>query len=57
MIKMIQITTLFVMNQGNANEILRAFQQQYTKRKIIGVSMVPTEPGGWFMTITYEVNL
>ena len=53
---MVQIATVFAMNQGNANELLRTFQREYPKRKIIGISMVPTEPGGWFMTITYEIE-
>ena len=53
---MTQITTLFALNQGNANELLRKFERDYPKRKIIGVSMVPTEPGGWFMTITYNIE-
>ena len=53
---MTQIAVVFVMNQGNANEMLRAFQYQYPKRKIIGVSMVPTDPGGWFMTVTYQIE-
>ena len=46
-----------VMNTGHANEILRDYSRLYPKRKIIGVSMVPVEfSGGWFMTITYEVE-
>ena len=53
---MIQIETIYVINQGDANEILRAFQRQNPKRKIIGVSMTPASfPGGWFMTVTYEI--
>ncbi len=55
---MIQIDVRPVLNQGQANEILRDYSHLYPKRKIIGVSMVPIDfPGGWFMTITFEVNL
>lgn len=55
---MIQINTLFVLNQGEANERLRAFQRDNPKRKILNVSMTSaTYPGGWFMTIVYEVNI
>jgi len=53
---MIQIQVIPVQNQGHANEILRAYSQNYPKRKIIGVSMIPVDfPGGWFMTVTYEI--
>lgn len=56
--RIIQIQTLPVQNQGKANEILREYQKEYPKRKIIGISMSPCEfPGGWFMTITYEVEI
>ena len=55
---MIQVHVESVINQGRANEILREYPKLYPKRKIIGVSMVPTDfPGGWFMTITYEVKV
>ena len=55
---MIQIHLQPVLNQGVANEILRDYPKLYPKRKIIGVSMTPVDfPGGWFMTITYEVNI
>lgn len=55
---MIQIQVLPVVNTGQANEILRDYSKSYPKRKIINVSMSPIEyPGGWFMTITYEVNI
>ena len=54
---MTQIEVRPVTNQGQANEILRDYPRLYPKRQIIGVSMVPIEyPGGWFMTITYEVK-
>ena len=53
---MIQIQVIPVQNQGHANEILRAYSQNYPKRIIIGVSMIPVDfPGGWFMTVTYEI--
>jgi len=55
---MIQIQVIPVQNQGHANEILRSYQREYPKRKIVGISMTPVDfPGGWFMTITYEVDL
>ena len=54
---MIQIQVIPVNNQGHANEILREYTNMYPKRKIIGVSMYPVEfPGGWFMTVTYEIG-
>ena len=53
---MIQIQVIPVPNQGKANEILRDYPKLYPKRKIIGVSMQSVDfPGGWFMTITFEV--
>ena len=53
---MIQIQVIPVQNQGHANEILRAYSQKKKKKKIIGVSMTPVDfPGGWFMTVTYEI--
>lgn len=56
--RIIQIQILPIQNQGKANEILREYQKEYPKRKIIGISMTPCEfPGGWFMTITYEVEI
>ena len=55
---MIQIDVRPILNSKEANEILRDYPRLYPKRKIIGVSMTPIDfPGGWFMTITYEVNL
>ena len=55
---MVQIHTEFVINQAKANEFLREFQRNFPKRKIIGISMFPVEvPGGWFMTISYEINM
>lgn len=53
-----QIQVEPVLNQGKANELLRDYSRLYPKRKIIGVSMAPCEfPGGWFMTIIYEVEI
>ncbi len=55
---MIQIEIIPVLNQGKANEFLREYSRLYPKRKIIGVNIIPCEfPGGWFMTITYEVDI
>ena len=54
---MIQIAIGFVSNGGDANEKLRTFQRENPKRKIIGVSCAPVEPFGFFMTITYEIDM
>lgn len=54
---MIQIAIGFVNNGGDANEKLRIFQKENPQRKIIGVSCSPVEPAGFFMTITYEVDM
>ena len=54
---MIQIAIGFVKNSGEANEKLRAFQRENPQRKIINVSCAPTDPYGFFITITYEVNI
>ena len=53
---MIQIEVIPVNNTSKANEALRLYQTTFPKRKIIGVSMVPNDYG-WFMTITYEINI
>lgn len=54
---MIQVQVQPVLNQGKANEILRDYPRLYPKRKIINISMIPCDfPGGWFMTIMYEVE-
>ena len=50
-----QIATGFVLDGKDANEKLRTFQKDYPQRKIIGVSITPNEPMGWFMTITYNI--
>ena len=53
-----QIELCFVSNSADANNQLRQFQLTYPKRKIIGVSMLPTDlPMGYFMTITYQVEV
>lgn len=53
-----QIELRFVSNSADANNQLRQFQLTYPKRKIIGVSMLPTDlPMGYFMTITYQVEV
>lgn len=54
---MIQVAIGFVLNGGDANEKLRKFQRENPQRKIIGVFCAPAEPQGFFMTITYEVNV
>ena len=53
---MIQIDIIAVNNTSHANEILREYQRNFPKRKIVNISMVPNDYG-WFMTITYEVIL
>lgn len=46
------------MNQAQANEELRSFERNFPKRKIMNVEMEPVEwPGGWFMTIVYDVEI
>lgn len=56
--KVTQIQVEPVLNPGKANELLRSYPQLYPKRKIINISMTPIEyPGGWFMTIVYEVDI
>ena len=50
-----QIAIGFVLDGKDANEKLRIFQLENPQRKIIGVSMAPNEPSGWFMTITYNI--
>lgn len=54
---MIQVAIGFVANSGDANEKLRTFQRENPKRKIINVSIAPQEPHGFFMTITYDVEV
>ena len=39
------------------NETLRLFQTEHPKCKIIGVSAAPADTCGYFVTITYELNL
>ena len=53
---MIQIDIFSANSTGHANELLREYQRVFPKRKIIGVSMVPNDYG-WFVTVTYEVNI
>ena len=54
---MVQIEITVVQNQGKANEYLRAYARLYPKRKIINISMASCDyPGGWYMTIAYEVE-
>ena len=54
---MIQVAIGFVLNSGDANEKLRAFQRENPQREIIGVSCAPAEPTGFFMTIAYNVEV
>ncbi len=52
---MIQTAIGFVINSGDANEKLRAFQRENPQREIISVSCAPVDPFGYFMTITYKI--
>lgn len=54
--KITQLEVIHTLNQGKANEYLRAYALNYPKREIISTCMVPTEPGGWFLTITYNIE-
>lgn len=53
---MTQVATALVTSSGEANEMLRAFERNYPKRKIIGVSYSSAGPWGWFMTVTYIIE-
>jgi len=53
---MTQIAIAFITKSGEANEMLRAFRQNYPKRQIIGVSLSDADPWGWFMTVTYIIE-
>lgn len=52
----VQIYTDYVLNTPDANLKLRNFQKVFPQREIIGVSMTPTTPDGWFMIITYKIK-
>lgn len=54
---MIQIAIGLVRNSGEANEKLRIFQRENPQRKIVGVSCAPADPYGFFITITYEIDV
>ena len=54
---LIQIAVAHTLNTGDANEKLRAFQRENPNREIIGVNMVPADPGGWFMTVSYKIQI
>lgn len=53
---MVQIDLRPVTHAGAANQILQQYPIDYPKRKVLSVCMVP-ETHGWFMTITYEINM
>lgn len=53
----IQIELTFVSNSADANNQLRLFQMRFLNRKVIGVSLAPNDPAGYFMTITYEMEV
>lgn len=54
---MIQIATGLYNSTNDINEALRLFQKQFPNRQIVNVSINEHEPAGWFVTITYDVNL
>ena len=54
--KITQLEVIPILNQGKANEYLRTYPQNFPKREIIGTSMIPVEPHGWFLTITYNIE-
>lgn len=54
---MVQVDVRWMESGPKANEFLREYSKEYPKREIIGVSMVPNDPAGWFMTITYKLNM
>lgn len=53
----VQIELCFINSSADANNQLRQFQLSFPKRKIIGVSISPFDPNGYFMTITYKVEV
>ena len=55
--KVTQLEIIPMLNQGKANEYLRAYSRNYPKREIISTVMVPNDPCGWFLTITYTINI
>ena len=36
------------------NEYLWRWQLEYTKRKIVNINTIPSDPVGWFLTIVYD---
>lgn len=53
---MVQVSLHFVSNQEGANVHLRRFQNEHPTVKIVSVSLVPHDPVGYFMTITYSIE-
>lgn len=54
---MVQIDVRWIKDAVSANELLRSYSREYPKREVVNVSMVPNDPMGWFMTITYKINM
>lgn len=54
---MIQVDISCHTSGQDINEYLRLWQSKYTKRKIVNIDVVPTEPVGWFLTIVYEMEV
>ena len=46
----------FVLNAGDANIWLRAWQKKYPNRIIKNVNMTPND-SGWFVTIVYDMEV
>ena len=54
---MVQIDFRWIKDAGKANELLREYPKEYPKREIMSVVLVPNDPTGYFMTITYNLNM
>ena len=55
--RFIQVEIQYVLNADAANQILREWQLAHPRRKIVNLNLQPTEPGGWFLLIFYEIEV
>ena len=56
--KFAQIDIFYALNAADANKTLRAWQISYPQRRIISISSgSPPQDIGWFITITYEIEV
>lgn len=53
---MIQVFLQYSPSQSSANEFLRRFQVEHPTANILSVNLIPHEPMGYFMTITYNIE-